>query len=160
MDNAKQIPSVFLDYIPPLAGVDKCASIPCEFEYTLITVYIPKGICIVGPQLGHIPALKNNEFNLRDRKNYMMIVPYWYLMNMTGKNLRIVSQLWIKDITQSMILNVMNIPHFGRHQEVNACVKLLLSYYHGGYMWLDKSITMDSALIHLIIRLNMQGLDP
>jgi hypothetical protein len=31
----------------------------------------------------------------------------------------------------------MKIPHFGRHQEVNACVKLLLSCYHGGYLWLN-----------------------
>jgi hypothetical protein len=54
----------------------------------------------------------------------------------------------------------MKIPHFGRHQEVNTCVKLLLSCFHGGYLWLDRCITVDPALIHRIIRLSMQGLDP
>jgi hypothetical protein len=59
-----------------------------------------------------------------------------------------------------MILNVMKIPHFGRNQEVNACVKILLSCYHGGYLWLDGHITVDLVLIHLIIGLSMQGPDP
>jgi hypothetical protein len=106
-------------------------------------MYIPKGIHVVGPQLGHIPALKNNEFNLGDRKNYVMLMPNRYLMKMTRMKLRIVSQSWIKDLTQSTILNVMEIPHFGRHQEVNACIKLLLSCYHIGYIWLDRHVTMD-----------------
>jgi hypothetical protein len=136
--NAKQIPSVLPDYIPPLAGMVNRDSIPREFEYTLITAYIPKGIRIVGPQLGHIPALKNNDFNLGDRKNYVMLAPHRYLMKMTGKKPCIVSQPWIKELAQSTILNVMKIPHFGRHQEVNACIKILLSCYHRGYLWLDR----------------------
>jgi hypothetical protein len=126
----------------------------------LITAYIPKGIHIVGPQLGHIPALKNNDFNLGDRKNYAMLAPHRYLMKMTGKKPCIVSQPWIKELAQSTILNVMKIPHFGRHQEVNACVKLLLSCYHGGYLWLNRHITVDPTLIHLITGLSMQGPDP
>lgn len=51
----------------------------------------------------------------------------------------------------------MNIPHFIRHQEVNACVKLLLSYYHGRYLWLNCRITVDMTLINRITMLSMQG---
>jgi hypothetical protein len=54
----------------------------------------------------------------------------------------------------------MNIPHFDRHQEVNACVKILMSFYHGGYVWIDRHMTMDLALIHLITGLSMQRPDP
>jgi hypothetical protein len=64
------------------------------------------------------------------------------------------------DIARSTILNVMKIPHFDRHQEVNACGKCLLSCYHGGYLWSDRRITVYLALIHLIIGLSMQGPDP
>jgi hypothetical protein len=64
------------------------------------------------------------------------------------------------NIAQSTLLNVMKIPHFGRHQEVNACVKLLLLCYHGGYLWLDCHITVDPMLIHRITGLSMQGPDP
>jgi hypothetical protein len=61
---------------------------------------------------------------------------------------------------QSNLLNVMKIPHFGRHQEVNACVKLLLASYHRGYLWLDCHITIDLTLINRIIGLRMYGPDP
>jgi hypothetical protein len=138
-----------------LASAVNHDNIPWDFEYILITTYIPKGICIFGPQLGHILVLKNNDFNLGDRKNYAMLAPHRYLMKMTGKKPRIVSYPWINELTQSMILNVINIPHFGRHQKVNTCIKILLSCYHGAYIWLDKRITMDLVLIHLITRLSM-----
>jgi hypothetical protein len=54
----------------------------------------------------------------------------------------------------------MKIPHLGRHQEVNDCVKLLLASYHGGYLWLEHRITIDLALINRITGLSMQSPDP
>jgi hypothetical protein len=48
LENAKQIPSVFPNYIPPLDGAVSCDSVPQDFEYTLITAYLPKGIHAVG----------------------------------------------------------------------------------------------------------------
>jgi hypothetical protein len=95
----KQIPLILLDYISPLASTVKHDKIPWDFEYTLITAYIPNGIHIVGIQLVHIPSLKNNDFNLRDKKNYAMLAPPRYLMKTTGKKACIVSQPWIKELT-------------------------------------------------------------
>jgi hypothetical protein len=46
--NAKLIPSVLPDYIPPLAGAVSRDNVLRDFEYTLITVYLPKGIRTVG----------------------------------------------------------------------------------------------------------------
>jgi hypothetical protein len=89
-----------------------------------------------------------------------MLAPHRYLTKTTGKKPKIVPQPWIKEIARSTILNFMNIPHFGRHQEVNTCVKLLLSCYHGGYLWIYRCVTMDPTLMHLITGLSMQGLDP
>jgi hypothetical protein len=54
----------------------------------------------------------------------------------------------------------MKILNFGRHQEVNACVKLLLASYHGGYLWLNHCITINPMLINRINRLSMQGPNP
>ena len=54
----------------------------------------------------------------------------------------------------------MKIPHFDKHQEANACIKLLLSCYHGGYLWLDSRIIVDPTLINRITGLSMKGLDP
>jgi hypothetical protein len=47
--NAKLIPSILLEYIPPLAGVVGRDSVSRDFEYTIITAYLLKGICAVRP---------------------------------------------------------------------------------------------------------------
>jgi hypothetical protein len=126
----------------------------------MVTVYLPKGICTVRAEQDKITALKFSEFNLRDRKIYGMPTPYKYLTRTKGNNSKIIPQSWTMNLAQSTLLNVMKIPHFGRHQEVNACVKLLLSCYHGGYLWLDHCIIVDPMLIHRITGLSMQGPDP
>jgi hypothetical protein len=149
------MPLILPNYIPHLDGTVNRDNIPWDFDYTLITVYILKGIHVEGSQLGKSPALKNNDFKLGDRKNYAMLMPHRYLMKTTRNKPHIISQPWIKELAQSMILNVVKIHHFGQHQEVNACIKIFLSCYHGGYMWLDRCITVDPTLIHLITRLSM-----
>jgi hypothetical protein len=47
--NTKLIPSILPDYIPPLAGAVNRDSVPRDFDYTLVTLYLPKGICIGKP---------------------------------------------------------------------------------------------------------------
>jgi hypothetical protein len=89
-----------------------------------------------------------------------MLAPHRYLTKSTGKNPHLVSHPWIKGFAHSTMLNVMKIPHFGRHQEVNAYIKLLLSCYQGGYLCLDRRITVDMVLIHQFIGLSVKGLDP
>jgi hypothetical protein len=89
-----------------------------------------------------------------------MLSLYKYLTKNKGKNSNLIPQQWMMNLTQSTLLNVMKIPHFGRHREVNACVKLLLASYCRGYLWLDHRITVDSTLINRITGLRMQGLDP
>jgi hypothetical protein len=142
------IPSILLDCIPPLAGVVSRDIVPRDFDYKLITVYLLKGIRIIEPQLGQIMTLNISEFNLGDCNNYGMLAPHNYLTKTMGNNLKIVPEPWTMDIMRSNILNVMKIPHFVIHQEVNTCVKLLLSCFHGCYLWLDKRIILDSTLIH------------
>jgi hypothetical protein len=66
LENAKQIPLVLPDYIPPLDGTVSRDNVPHDFEYMLITAYLPKGIHVVGPQLRLIPTLKIIDFSLRD----------------------------------------------------------------------------------------------
>jgi hypothetical protein len=115
LDNAKMIPSILSDYFPPMAKVMSQDSVPIEFEYTMVTTYLPKGICTVHTQQDKIKALKFNDFNLRDRKNYNMFAPYKYLTKMKGKNSKTIPQLWKMNLAQSTLLNFMKIPHFGRH---------------------------------------------
>jgi hypothetical protein len=125
----------------------------------MITTYLPKGVHVVRTEQTKLAALKFCDFNLGDWKAYSMLALHKYLTMKKGNNSKIVPQQCMMNLAQSTLLNVMNIPHFGRHQEVNACVKLLLASYHGGYLWLNKCIMIDLTLINQITRLSMQGLD-
>jgi hypothetical protein len=49
--------------------------VPRDFEYALITAYLPKGICAVHTDQEKIAALKFSDFNLGDRKVYNMLSP-------------------------------------------------------------------------------------
>jgi hypothetical protein len=158
--NSKLIPTILPTYIPPLSGAVNRESVPRDFEYALVTVYLPKGIHTVRADQDKITSLNFNEFNLRDCKVYNMLSPHKYLTRTKGKISKLIPQAWTHNLAQSTLLNVMKIPHFGRHQEVNACVKILLSYYHGGYLWLNHRITVDMTLINQIMGLSMQGPHP
>jgi hypothetical protein len=143
LENVKLILTILPNYIPPLAGAVSRDSVPRDFDYTLVTAYVPKGIHAVRAQQDKIATLKFNDFNLGDHKNHSILSPYKYLTRKKGKKSKIIPQPWTMNLAQSTLLNVMKIPHFGRHQKVNTCVKILLSCYHGGYLWLYRCITVD-----------------
>jgi hypothetical protein len=42
--NEKLIPTILPHYIPPLVGAVSRDSVPRDFDYTLVTAYLPKGI--------------------------------------------------------------------------------------------------------------------
>jgi hypothetical protein len=93
----------------------------------LVTAYLLKGIHIVFIDQDKIAALKFSDFNLGDHKAYNMLSSHKYLTRMKDKNSKIIPQPWTQNLVQSTLINVMKIPHFDRHQEVNTCVKLLFS---------------------------------
>jgi len=126
----------------------------------MITAYLSKGVRAFHVNQDKLAALKFSDFNLGDRKVYSMLAPHKYLMKMKGNNSKIFLQSWTQNLAESTFLNVMKILHFGRHQEVNACVKFLLSFYHGGYLWLNCYVTVYPTLINWITGLSMQGPDP
>jgi hypothetical protein len=111
--NAKIIPTILPNYILPMVGVVNHDSVPRYFKYTIVTAYLSKGIRIVRADQDNITALKFNDFNLGDRKIYGMLTSYKYLTRIKGKNSKIIPQTWTHNLTQSTLLNVMKIPHFG-----------------------------------------------
>ena len=67
---------------------------------------------------------------------------------------------WAKGLNKSMLLGLINMPHFGQFNEANACVKQLLVCFHGGTLWLDTPITLTVDLISEITGLLKDGEDP
>jgi hypothetical protein len=83
--NAKLILSILPAYLPPLSSAINRDSVPREFEYALVTAYLPKGIRAVHTDQEKIAALKFSDFNLGDRKVYNMLAPHKYLTRNKGK---------------------------------------------------------------------------
>jgi hypothetical protein len=94
----KLSPTILLDYIFSLDGVVNHDSVPRDFKYTIVTVYLPKGIHAVRAKKDKIAMLKFNDFNLGDRKIYGMLAPYKYLTRTKGKNLNIIPQSWTMNL--------------------------------------------------------------
>jgi hypothetical protein len=51
-------------------------------------------------------------------------------------------QEWATGLKKSSILNLLETPHFKRSTEINAHMKLLLIYIHGGFFRLLRGITL------------------
>ena len=58
------------------------------------------------------------------------------------------------------VLNLLQIPHFGRSNEINVVVKVLLSCINGGHLWLDRRVDITIDLIHPITGLRKTRANP
>ena len=69
-------------------------------------------------------------------------------------------QAWIASLQPSGLLNLLQIPHFLRSNKINVVIKVLLSYMHGGHLWLDCRVDIMINLIHLITGLRKTSVNP
>jgi hypothetical protein len=49
------------------------------------------------------------------------------------------------------IMNLLDIPHFGRGNNVGLCIKQLVSQVHGSILWMDRPIYIDVEIISKVI---------
>jgi hypothetical protein len=59
--------------------------VPRDFEYALVTAYLPKEVRTVRVDQNKLAALNFSDFNLDDWKVYSMLAPHKYLMKNKGK---------------------------------------------------------------------------
>jgi hypothetical protein len=99
----KLIPTILPNYILPLASAVSHDRFLRDFDYTLVTVYLLKGIHAVRMQHDKIAAFKFNDFNLGDHKNCSMLSPYKYLTRTKGKNSKIIPQPWTMNLAHVVL---------------------------------------------------------
>jgi hypothetical protein len=97
--NVKLVPSILPAYIPPMSGMINRDSVPRDFEYTLVTAYLPKGVRTYRTDQDKVTVLNFCDFNLGDHKVYNMLTPYKYLTRTKRKNSKIVPQQWTMNLT-------------------------------------------------------------
>jgi hypothetical protein len=99
--------------------------------------------------LGKVPQIRYVDHDINDMVKFHELAPHRYLElkhdPMTKQRIPL-PRVWDKGLDWAGLLNVLDIPHFGRNNKVNSRVNLLLSYVHGGYPWLDRPISIDTIL--------------
>jgi hypothetical protein len=113
--------------------------------------------------LGKVMQLKYVDHDIIDMMKFLELVPHYYLelriYPTTNQNIH-VPKVWARGLERASILNLFDIPHFSRRNEVNGCIKFLLTCVHGGYLWLGMPISINTDMIARITGLPSQGEDP
>ena len=116
-----------------------------------------------GSLLGYVNDLKYQDYNLLDHVKFPQFQVDQYMamtVNPAMKVETLTLQAWIASLQPSGLLNLLQIPHFGCSNEINVAIKVLLSYVHGGHLWLDRKVDITIDLIHQIMGLSKTDADP
>jgi hypothetical protein len=132
-------------------------------ELTLSLSQIPEGVKVVGDMLGCVNKLKYVDHDVADMGKFPEFVQQVYMESKgegpSGDPILEPKQ-WIAGLYNTRIMNLLEIPHFGRGKYVNACVKQLLALVHGGILWMDRHVSIDVDLIAEITGLPTDGEKP
>ena len=78
---------------------------------------------------------------------------YQSLPMITGAPIQQIPHPWAQGLDRSGLLGLTNLPHFGRLNEANACIKYLLVCFYGGRIWLNDPIPVMVDIIFDIMGL-------
>jgi hypothetical protein len=97
--------------------------------------------------LGKVSKLKYVDNDVTDKEKFLDFMQEVYLedrgeVRPLGKPILEPVQ-WITGLYNSGIMNLLDIPHFGRGKNVGLCVKQLLARVHGGILWMEKPVPID-----------------
>jgi hypothetical protein len=67
---------------------------------------------------------------------------------------------WAARLAITRILGLLDLPHFGRGQYANNCIKQLMVITHGRDLWLGQLVSIDVELIAHITGLPSWGMEP
>jgi hypothetical protein len=143
-------------YLPPRMDNAPPIHVQDNGKYSLPTTPVPPSVGSEAKMLKKIAGLKFMDHDITDEQKISKLVREKYLRtrSIPGRGeILLETQEWVKGLEKACILNLLEIPHFQRILEIIACVKVFLKYVHGGTLWLDPPVSIDTALIAHIIGL-------
>jgi hypothetical protein len=132
-------------------------------EVSIVLPCIPEGVQATAGLLGCIDKLRYADHDVSDTGKFPEFMQQVYMEILgTGPLGDPVLQpkQWIAGLFNTGIMNFLEIPHFGRGKYVNNCIKKLLAVLHGGFLWMDRSVSIDVELISFITGLPSDGEKP
>jgi hypothetical protein len=130
---------------------------------TIVLPHILEGVHTTPNVLGCVEKLQYSDQDVADVDKFSEFAKQVYLDSVgTGPFGDPILQLkqWAVRSANIEILNLLDIPHFGRSRDVNNCVKQLMAATHGGYLWVEEPVSIDVELITFIIGMPSRGENP
>jgi len=102
--------------------------------------FIPNIVPTIDDMTGKVPNLRYVDQDVQELAKFLELAEEIYLIN-TGEmgplgRLVLEHAHWIMGIYNSGIMNLFNIPHFGNKNNVGIYIKQLVSWVHGGILWM------------------------
>lgn len=120
-------------YIPPRKGKAKVPKDPDNAKFTDSTLLLPEKVPFEGALLGHIPALKMEDWDLVDNEKFLHLATNKYLAKIyyegTGV-MRLEPMKWVAGVEKVGLLNMLWVPHFSRTSINMMCIHQLLTLVH------------------------------
>jgi hypothetical protein len=119
-------------------------------ELNLTLPKIPDRVRVVGDMLGFVNKLKYVDHDVADIGKFPKFVQQVYMDNRGEGPLVdpiLEPKQWIIGLYNTRIMNLLEIPHFGRGNDVNFCIKQLLALVHGDILWMKRHVSIDVELI-------------
>ena len=109
-----------------------------------------------------VPALMQMKYKDHDLLALVDVEnkPYVPMVTVGGGPIERIPHDWACGMNKVGLLGLINMLHFWWLNEVNACIKHLLAYFHGGILWLETTVTIMVDLISDIMGLPKDGPKP
>jgi hypothetical protein len=127
---------------------------------TIVLSCIPEGLHTMPNLLGCVEKLCYLDHDVADMDKFLEFAIQFYLENVgigPFDDPIFQPKQWAARLANTIILNLLDIPHFGRGQDVNNYVKQLMAVSHRGYLWVEENVSIDMELISYITGLPSRG---
>jgi hypothetical protein len=128
----------------------KLVKLQKEEKYELMEPNIQPSVILEEDMLDVVENMKFADHELSDEKKFLELALKKYMRTTIFSEtvfILVEPRAWAPGLEKSRILNLLDILHFARSVEINACFKILLRYIHGGYRWINIVVSIDTKLI-------------
>jgi hypothetical protein len=132
-------------------------------DATIVFLHILEGVKTMPKLLGCMKKIRYLDHDVAEIGKFHEFAQHFYLDNIRigpfGDPI-LQPNPWEAGLENIGILNLLEIPHFGRGKGVNNYIKQLIAVLHGGFLWMEQPVSIYIKLIASITRMSSMGENP
>lgn len=148
-------------YVPPRKGRVKVPKYLDVVKSALQTPLLQEEILFEGSDLGHMPMMKFEYWDLTDSENFPHLETSQLMKQSKEGFITVLQpQKWLRMVEEAGLLHLLLISNFHWAPIMMFVIRKLLFLVHNGYLWLEEPIPITVELIHRISHLPCMRRDP